>query len=137
MGRNVAGREAFTGFVALVLDLILGVRDEALDRAASGRRSSPRPLERLRGEDPPDEKGDTGRSISVRRLSLATLKVVVELRGSGWTLRLESSSSETLGDGSGESSLDFDFKIGAGLGPTGLGRAGRRSPWSTVDFLRS
>lgn len=69
-----------TGLLVLVLDLMLGVRDEALDRD----RWTPSNLSRdwLRVEDElPDEIGETGRSISFRRLSLAKLKVDVELRG--------------------------------------------------------
>lgn len=80
------GGGAFTGLLELALDLILVAREEALGRPTSEARPSTLNLERLRGEEePPDDSGDTGRSISFRRLSLATLKVV-DVRGPGWGL---------------------------------------------------
>lgn len=110
--------DAFTGLMAgllvLVLDLMLGVREEALDRD----RWTPSNLsrDRLRVEEElPDDMGETGRSISFRRLSLATLKTDVELRGFAscpWSITLE---WVDLGEGSGEGGRDLDL-IDAGRG---------------------
>lgn len=84
-GSNVVlmGGGTFTGLLELALDLILGALEGALGRPTSEVRSSALSLERLRGEEElPDDNGDTGRSTSFRRLSLATLKVA-DVRGPG------------------------------------------------------
>lgn len=68
--------------VVLATDLMLGDLDGA-------RRREPWTLlsallrDRLRGDEVelPDDSGEMGRSISLRRLSLATLNADVELRG--------------------------------------------------------
>lgn len=105
-----ANAEAGIGLVALVLDLRLGVREEALDRDR-WTFSLTLSRDRLRVEDelPVDDKGETGRSISLRRLSLATLNANTEPRGFAscpWSGFL---AWADLGEGSGEGGRDFDL----------------------------
>lgn len=71
----------FPGLLVLVLDLILGVREAAL-----GRLPEPPTVNREcpRGEESPDDSGDTGLSVSFLWRGLAVLKDAVELRGLSW-----------------------------------------------------
>lgn len=66
------------GLLVLVLDLTLGVREAAL-----GRLPEPFTVNREwpRGDESPDDIGDTGLSDSCLCLVLAVLNDVVELRG--------------------------------------------------------
>jgi hypothetical protein len=69
------------GLLVLALDLTLGVRDASL-----GRLPEPPTVnrERSRGEESPDDMGDTGLSFSFLCLALAVLNDAVELRGLSW-----------------------------------------------------
>lgn len=71
----------FEGLLVLVLDLTLGVRDASL-----GRLPEPPTVNRewSRGEESPDDNGDTGLPFSFLCLDLAVLKDAVELRGLSW-----------------------------------------------------
>lgn len=77
MGMGVDA-DMFPGLLVLVLDLTLGVREEAL-----GRLPEPPTVNREwpLGEESPDDNGDTGLSCSFLCLFLAVLNDAVELRG--------------------------------------------------------
>lgn len=83
-GTDMSGTGAADLF-KLAMDLTLGVREGALGRAQAASkarsRSSALNFERLRDEEPADDMGDTGRSIPLRCLCLATL-TAIDVRGS-------------------------------------------------------
>lgn len=78
---TVTDAGVYPSLLVLALDLTLGVREAAL-----GRLPEPPTVNREwpRGEESPDDIGDTGLSVSFLCLVLAVLNDAVELRGLSW-----------------------------------------------------